>query len=72
MSSLEKVEAGTIWQHKNGNKYSVVLLANERSERLEEYPVMVVYENIDNHTVWTRKLTDWHRSMTRSEIENNK
>jgi len=56
---------GSFWTHKNGNKYKVIALANTRTERPEQYPVTVVYENINNGTVWCRKATDWHRSMTK-------
>lgn len=58
---------GSHWQHRNGNVYVVVALANTRTERPDEYPVMVVYENIANQAVWCRRADDWHRSMT--EIE---
>jgi len=52
------------WQHKNGSEYVVLHLANLDSDRLDDYPVTVVYINILNYKVWTRKLSDWHRSMT--------
>jgi hypothetical protein len=57
-----------IWQHKNGNRYKVLLIANEDSTRQDDYPTTVVYQNIANRTVWARKLTDWHRSMHIVEI----
>lgn len=63
MSDLPKI--GSLWQHTNGNQYKVIALANTRTERPEEYPVTVVYENINNGAVWCRKATDWHRSMTK-------
>jgi hypothetical protein len=58
------VTIGSCWRHKNGNMYRVIALANTRTERPDEYPIMVVYENIHNESVWCRKLNDWHRSMT--------
>jgi hypothetical protein len=59
-----QVKPNTLWKHKNGNKYKVLLLANQKSERLDEYPVMVIYQNVDTHSVWARRLDDWHRSMS--------
>lgn len=52
------------WTHRNGNVYVVLMLANEASENTEKYPVTVVYRNVKNKTVWSRKLSDWHRSFT--------
>ncbi len=52
------------WQHKNGNQYRVVTMANTQTTRPDEYPVTVVYENIHNGVIWSRKFSDWHRSMT--------
>jgi len=56
---------GSLWAHRNGNKYKVIALANTRTERPKEYPITVVYENINNGAVWCRKMSDWHRSMTK-------
>ena len=58
------VTIGSFWRHKNGIMYKVIALANTRTKRPEEYPVMIVYENINNGDVWCRDLSDWHRSMT--------
>jgi hypothetical protein len=30
----------------------------------DKYPVTVVYQGVVNGAVWTRPLSDWHRSMT--------
>ena len=59
-----KVEPNSVWTHKYGNRYKVLFLTNEKSERLEDYPITVVYYNLQNKTLWSRKLDDWHRSMT--------
>ncbi len=58
------VTIGSFWRHNNGIMYKVIALANTRTERPKDYPIMVVYENIHNQVVWCRKLSDWHRSMT--------
>lgn len=55
-------ETGSTWRHKNGNEYTVLLVANLASER-NEYPVTVVYRG-QNGKVWSRPLSRWHGSMT--------
>ena len=57
------VFVGSLWHHKNGNKYEVITIANSET-KTDRYPVTVVYKNIDNGTIWSRPLSDWHRSMT--------
>lgn len=52
---------GSRWQHRNGNFYTVLRIANEPDE--ERYPKTVVYQG-DNKRVWARRASDWHRSMT--------
>ena len=54
----------SLWKHKNGNKYLVLLVTNKKSTRQEEYPTTIVYMNIKNFTIWSRRYIDWHRSMT--------
>jgi hypothetical protein len=56
--------AGDIWQHYNGNQYVVLHIANEHTERPEQYPPTVVYAGYENERVWARPLSDWHRSMS--------
>ena len=55
---------GSVWMHRNGNRYAVVMITNAESERQEKYPTTVVYRNVSNGNVYSRKLSDWHRSMT--------
>ena len=50
------------WIHRNGNVYMVLHIANI-GYRNKIYPVTVVYKGL-NGWVWTRPLSDWHRSMT--------
>lgn len=54
---------GEVWRHRNGNLYIVMCLANEHTERPEQYPVTVIYRGCINGKVWARPLVDWHRSM---------
>ena len=49
------------WRHTNGIKYKVIAIANE--ENTEKYPITVVYKG-KNGKIWSRLLTDWHRSFT--------
>lgn len=60
------VEKGQVWQHYNGVMYLVLILANTEGDNLmkrEKYPETVVYRGV-NGKVWSRRLDDWHRSMT--------
>jgi hypothetical protein len=54
---------GSVWQHRNGNRYLVLAIANHASDRPERYPKTVVYQGA-NGNIWSRPLSDWHRSMT--------
>lgn len=56
-------KAGHKYQHINGNIYTVVAIANMRSER-PEYPPTVVYEG-NNGLVWCKPLTNFIRKMKR-------
>ncbi len=50
------------WKHTNGIIYTVVCLANVGTLYPEKHPVTVVYRG-PNKKIWTRPLSDWHRSM---------
>lgn len=54
---------GSRWQHRNGNRYRVLALANTDSDNHEKYPPTVVYQG-PNGKVWSRRLSDWERSFT--------
>lgn len=53
----------TVWEHKNGQKYAVVAMANTETGNQDRYPTTVVYQNIQNFKFYTRPLNDWYRSM---------
>jgi len=55
---------GSIWLHRNGNRYRVYLYTNIESERQDEYPTTIVYQNVANLKLYSRRLVDWSRSMT--------
>jgi hypothetical protein len=54
---------GTRWVHTNNHHaYTILLLTNEHSEN-DNYQIQVVYKG-DNGKIWSKPLSDWHRSMT--------
>lgn len=57
-------EQGSLWKHTNGNIYRVSYVSNVDTTRPEQYPVTVVYGNVNNGSIWSRPLSDWYRSMT--------
>lgn len=54
---------GSVWSHTNGNRYTVICIANEFTERPDQYPQTVVYQG-ENGRIWSRPVSDWARSMT--------
>ena len=56
-------QVNTIWQHSNGNQYQVVMFTNIETDRQDKYPTTVVYRNLMNGKAYSRKLSDWERSM---------
>ncbi len=60
-------EVNSYWRHKNGNVYRVTAITNTSHER-PEYPPTVVYVNTENGTIWSRRVADWSRSMTRIDM----
>lgn len=56
-------EVDSKWEHHSGRVYQVVKIANTKTERPEQYPVTVVYENVENGEVWSRPTSEWARSF---------
>jgi hypothetical protein len=56
------IRAGSVWTHRNGNIYQVLMITNLPDE--ERYPKTVVYQNLANQTLWSRRFDDWLRSFT--------
>jgi hypothetical protein len=51
------------WLHeKSGHLYKILMLTNEHATK-SDYPVQVVYQDIENNHIWSRPLTEWHRSF---------
>lgn len=63
VNNVQIPEIHSEWLHTNGTEYKVVLIANEHSDQQDKYPTTVVYTG-KNSKVWSRPLSDWHRSMT--------
>lgn len=55
--------AGQVYQHLNGNIYTVTAIANEHSTR-PEYPPSVVYKG-ENGLTWCKPLENFQRKMSR-------
>lgn len=51
------------YRHLNGNKYTVIMLANLDSAR-PEYPITVVYQG-DDGKVWAKDLNNFNKKMSR-------
>jgi hypothetical protein len=51
------------WTHRNGITYTIVGIANDPPT--EKHPLTVVYAGV-NGKLWSRPLTDWHRSFFRA------
>jgi hypothetical protein len=49
---------GSVWKHKNGKHYRVLLIANEQS-RVKAHPVSVVYLG-PRSRVWCMPLAEWN------------
>jgi hypothetical protein len=62
-SSDDWPDIGESYEHRNGNVYKVMLITNLDSTRLEQYPITVVYINLNNGTIWSRPVNDWFRSF---------
>lgn len=56
-----------LWRHYKGATYRVLAIANRDTTDHTKYPVMVVYQNTVNHTIWARRADDWHRSFRRDD-----
>lgn len=55
-------EPNTIWKHRTGKLYTVVVIAN-RLATDKRYPITVVYKDGEDN-IWTRPFSDWYQSMT--------
>jgi hypothetical protein len=66
-TAAEKPEPGSVWKHKRGEPYRVLMLANEHGgDDPEKWPVSVVYQSLRMNQVWVRRLDQWHGSFTKA------
>lgn len=65
---VDNVTPGSVWQHTNGNEYMVLMMTNVDSTN-DRYPETIIYAG-KNEKIWSRPLSDWHRSMTRVCMSN--
>lgn len=72
---IEIPEPFSVWQHTNGLTYTVISVTNTNYPR-EDHPADVFYisgvidpgdsiRRLVLRSLWTRRLDDWHRSMTK-------
>jgi hypothetical protein len=52
----------SLWKHHSGTIYQVLYITNLPDD--EKYPTTVVYQNLVNRTLWSRRADDWLRSFT--------
>jgi len=55
-------EIGSLWEHRDGNIYRVMLITNASSDH-QNFPTTIVYRNVVNGHIYSRPASDWHRSM---------
>lgn len=60
---MAEIQLNRWYKHKNGNLYRTLMFANEDSQNLEKYPVMIVYIGANGKT-WARRVDKWHGSFT--------
>ena len=60
---METPEINSEWEHSNGQRYIVGLIANNHSTNQEKYPTIVIYRGKYNCKLWAWPLHDWHHSM---------
>lgn len=53
---------GSVWRHRNGSRYTVMLITNGDSDLRCSRPPAIVYIG-ENNNIWLRKASDWTRSM---------
>ena len=56
-------EPNSHWRHRNGHLYTVMFITNT-AKLSEKHPPDVVYKGSYGR-MWSRPLSDWHRSMTK-------
>ena len=60
----KRPEVGSVWTHKFGGVYTVLMLVNEHADCHGNYPAMVVHENVKGKCKWVMPLDKWTSLMT--------
>lgn len=55
---------GSLWRHSNCSLYRVLIITNKSTKKPGEYPVTVVYQRLEDGTVWSRPFSRWYPSFT--------
>ncbi len=63
MTNMDRPAIGSTWEHHSGRIYQVLGIANNVDTPKEDYPVTVIYSNVENGTLWSGRLDNWHRRM---------
>ncbi len=56
---VEQVRPGLLARHHSGMVYVVLHIANASVPETDKFPHCVVYQNIQDKTIWTRPIKDW-------------
>lgn len=54
---------GATCEHHSGRLYRVEGYTNENTTRPEQYPITIIYQNVDNGALWSRPAAEWFRSF---------
>lgn len=61
---IEIPEENSLWRHKSGLSYRVIVVSNLKADRQDEYPITITYRRCMDNTVWSRPLSKWYGSFT--------
>jgi hypothetical protein len=56
-------QPGQVWEHYSGNRFTVVLIANEGAVDRDKYPMTAVFQD-DLGRVWALPLYEFYRRFT--------
>lgn len=56
--------SGSLWRHSSCRLYRVILIANKETDRPGEFPVTIVYQRLEDGTIWSRPFSRWYPSFT--------
>lgn len=64
IDGLQTPRVNSMWTHKNGTRYRVIIIANDDLDSQPDYPTTVVYINTSTFSTWCRPLSKWYSSFT--------